>query len=80
MSEAGDKRRSFLGGAAMREHGANGSAASLENRASSMRDVAYAGKASDEHADKTSGEHASKALDEPASKVEDDHADVDALI
>ncbi|OAQ85362.1 eisosome protein 1 protein [Purpureocillium lilacinum] len=78
MSEAGDKRRSFLGGAAMREHGANGSAASLENRASSMRDVAYAGKASDEHADKTSGEHASKALDEPASKVEDDHADVGA--
>lgn len=48
MSETGEKRRSFLGGAAMREHGAGGSTQSLEKRTSSMRDVALAGKGGDE--------------------------------
>jgi hypothetical protein len=44
MSENNDggKRRSFFGGAALRD--ANGSASSLDHRASSMRDVALAGK------------------------------------
>lgn len=44
ISESSDpnKRRSFFGGAALRD--ANGSASSLDQRASSMRDVALAGK------------------------------------
>ncbi|KAK0392205.1 hypothetical protein NLU13_1703 [Sarocladium strictum] len=43
VSEGNDvKRRSFFGGAALRD--ANGSASSLDHRASSMRDVALAGK------------------------------------
>ncbi|KAL2211994.1 hypothetical protein CC79DRAFT_1329313 [Sarocladium strictum] len=44
ISESNDpnKRRSFFGGAALRD--ANGSASSLDQRASSMRDVALAGK------------------------------------
>ncbi|KND93550.1 Eisosome protein 1 [Tolypocladium ophioglossoides CBS 100239] len=49
-AEHGDKRRSFLGGAAMKESGANGSTASLDNRSTSMRDVAIAGKSGDDHA------------------------------
>ncbi|UNI19139.1 Eisosome assembly protein [Purpureocillium takamizusanense] len=76
MSETGDKRRSFLGGAAMREYQANGSAVSLENRPSSMRDVAYAGKSSDEHANKTGGGYASKSIDEPVGKTDADNANL----
>ncbi|POR33340.1 Eisosome protein 1 [Tolypocladium paradoxum] len=49
-TEHGDKRRSFVGGAAMRESGANGSTASLDNRSTSMRDVAIAGTSGDDHA------------------------------
>jgi hypothetical protein len=43
--EKGEKRRSFFrGGAALRNDQANASVSSLDNRASSMRDVAMAGR------------------------------------
>ncbi|KAJ6438677.1 eisosome protein 1 protein [Purpureocillium lavendulum] len=70
LSEGSDKRRSFLGGAAMKEHGVNGSAASLENRPSSMRDVAYAGKSGDEHTAETGNEHAGKTVSEHSDQGE----------
>lgn len=44
MSEYSDKRRSFFGGAAMREQEANNSTTSLDKRSTSLRDVAMAGK------------------------------------
>ncbi|KAF4507633.1 hypothetical protein G6O67_004111 [Ophiocordyceps sinensis] len=44
LSETGDKRRSFFGGAAMKEHDANKSTTSLDKRSASLRDVAMAGK------------------------------------
>ncbi|KAH6892026.1 hypothetical protein B0T10DRAFT_283016 [Thelonectria olida] len=40
-----DKRRSFLGGAALRDSDLNRSTTSLDNRSASMRDVALAGRA-----------------------------------
>ncbi|KAF5631408.1 hypothetical protein F52700_6811 [Fusarium sp. NRRL 52700] len=40
----GDKRSSFIGGAALRDTDANESSTSLDNRATSMRDVALAGR------------------------------------
>ncbi|KAF4992041.1 hypothetical protein FDECE_13829 [Fusarium decemcellulare] len=43
----GEKRRSFIGGAALRESDLNRSTTSLENRPSSMRDVALAGRSTD---------------------------------
>ncbi|KAH8174204.1 eisosome protein 1 domain-containing protein [Sarocladium implicatum] len=44
-ADGNGKRRSFFGGAALRDSSAaNGSATSLDHRASSMRDVAMAGK------------------------------------
>lgn len=47
------KRKSFLGGVALRGSGsgADGSTASLDNRADSMRDVAMAGKTGDDETD-----------------------------
>jgi len=39
-----DKRRSFLGGAALRDSDVNRSTTSLDNRSASMRDVALAGR------------------------------------
>lgn len=47
LSETGDKRRSFFGGAALRDAETNGSSVSLDHRANSMRDVALAGKAAE---------------------------------
>lgn len=45
VSDGDGKRRSFFGGAALRDQEANNSTTSLDNRNSSMRDVAMAGKA-----------------------------------
>ncbi|KAI9158774.1 Eisosome protein 1 [Paramyrothecium foliicola] len=47
IGEHSDKKKGFLGGAALRSE-ANASATSLENRPSSMRDVALAGKSENE--------------------------------
>ena len=44
VNEQDKKRRSFFGGASPRSAAANDSAASLENRSTSMHDVAHAGK------------------------------------
>ncbi|PTB79822.1 hypothetical protein M440DRAFT_1389734 [Trichoderma longibrachiatum ATCC 18648] len=43
LSEPEEKKKSFVGGAALRDSGPGGSTASLENRSSSMREVALAG-------------------------------------
>lgn len=51
VSEKDGKRKSFLGGVALRGSG-NDSAASLENRPTSMRDVAMAGKTGDDESSK----------------------------
>lgn len=51
MSEAGEKKKSFVGGAALRDSGPGGSTTSLENRSSSVRDVALAGRSGDEAAE-----------------------------
>lgn len=48
MSEHGEKKKSFIGGAALRDSAAGGSTASLDNRSSSMRDVTLAGRTGDE--------------------------------
>lgn len=45
--EKADKRRSIFGGLSKKERAVNGSAASIENRSSSIRDVALAGKGED---------------------------------
>ncbi|KAL7797452.1 hypothetical protein V8C37DRAFT_369527 [Trichoderma ceciliae] len=51
MSEHGDKRKSFVGGAALRDSGPGGSTASLDNRSSSIRDVTLAGRSGEEAAE-----------------------------
>lgn len=48
MSEHGDKKKSFIGGAALRDSAAGGSTASLGNRSSSIRDVTLAGRTGEE--------------------------------
>jgi hypothetical protein len=48
MSEHGEKKKSFVGGAALRDSGPGGSTASLENRSSSVRDVTLAGRGGEE--------------------------------
>ncbi|KAM4055930.1 eisosome protein 1 domain-containing protein [Hirsutella rhossiliensis] len=45
LSEYGDKRRSFFGGAAMKEHEANKSTTSLDKRPTGFRDVVMTAKA-----------------------------------
>ncbi|KAH7318743.1 hypothetical protein B0I35DRAFT_451451 [Stachybotrys elegans] len=47
IGEQGDKKRGFLGGAALRQE-ASGSSTSLDNRPTSMRDVAMAGRGESE--------------------------------
>lgn len=47
-SEKGDKRRSFFGGASMKSAARNDSTTSIENRSTSMHDVALAGKGGEE--------------------------------
>ncbi|KAL7918160.1 hypothetical protein ACQKWADRAFT_304823 [Trichoderma austrokoningii] len=48
MSEQGEKKKSFIGGAALRDSAAGGSTASLGNRSSSIRDVTLAGRTGEE--------------------------------
>ncbi|TWU77525.1 hypothetical protein ED733_007352 [Metarhizium rileyi] len=48
IGEQDKKRRSFFGGASMKDHAGNGSAASIENRSASMHEVAMAGKTGEE--------------------------------
>lgn len=48
MSEHGEKKKSFIGGAALRDSAAGGSTASLGNRSSSIRDVTLAGRTGEE--------------------------------
>lgn len=71
VSEHDDKGRSFVGGAAMKGPAANGSTASLDNRSTSMRDVAIAGKSGDDHAglEETRATHA----DHGKESADNDH-------
>ncbi|KAL6822403.1 hypothetical protein V8C40DRAFT_249411 [Trichoderma camerunense] len=48
VSEPGEKKKSFVGGAALRDSGPGGSTGSLGNRSSSMRDVTLAGRGGEE--------------------------------
>ncbi|KJZ75549.1 hypothetical protein HIM_05012 [Hirsutella minnesotensis 3608] len=72
MSETGDKRRSFFGGAALKEHSQNKSTTSLDKRSTSMRDVAMAGK-SDGQAPSAGNvdAHDAKEQTEPTSRRQD---------
>ncbi|KJK77947.1 hypothetical protein H634G_06914 [Metarhizium anisopliae BRIP 53293] len=49
IGEHDKKRRSFFGGASLKDHAGDGSAASIENRSASMHEVALAGKSGEEH-------------------------------
>ncbi|PNP48384.1 hypothetical protein TGAMA5MH_00668 [Trichoderma gamsii] len=48
VSEHSEKKKSFIGGAALRDSAAGGSTASLGNRSSSIRDVTLAGRTGEE--------------------------------
>ncbi|KHN95393.1 uncharacterized protein MAM_06670 [Metarhizium album ARSEF 1941] len=48
FGEQDKKRRSFLGGASMKDYAGEGNAASIENRSASMYEVAMAGKTGEE--------------------------------
>ncbi|KAH6606333.1 hypothetical protein Trco_005486 [Trichoderma cornu-damae] len=65
MSEAGEKKKSFVGGAALRDSGPGGSTGSLENRPSSVRDVTLAGRSGEE----TAGNRAETPLDRDSRGV-----------
>ncbi|KAJ0148091.1 hypothetical protein FOXG_01465 [Fusarium oxysporum f. sp. lycopersici 4287] len=71
----GDKRSSFIGGAALRDTDANESSTSLDNRATSMRDVALAGRS----ANAESSDHDRDVLHDsrgisPVSSLSEDEA------
>ncbi|SCN75969.1 uncharacterized protein FFB20_08890 [Fusarium fujikuroi] len=71
----GVKRSSFIGGAALRDTDANESSTSLDNRATSMRDVALAGRS----ANAESSDHDRDVLHDsrgisPVSNLSDDEA------
>lgn len=71
----GVKRSSFIGGAALRDTDANESSTSLDNRATSMRDVALAGRS----ANAESSDHDRDVLHDsrgisPVSSLSDDEA------
>ncbi|ETR97919.1 hypothetical protein M419DRAFT_103955 [Trichoderma reesei RUT C-30] len=51
LSEPDEKKKGFVGGAALRDSGPGGSTGSLENRSSSMREVSLAGRGVEETAD-----------------------------
>ncbi|KAF5025432.1 hypothetical protein F66182_2492 [Fusarium sp. NRRL 66182] len=71
----GDKRRSFIGGAALRESDVNRSATSLDNRATSMRDVALAGRSKNaESSDRERDVLSDSRGVSPVSSLEDDGA------
>ncbi|KAL7949193.1 hypothetical protein V8C42DRAFT_362578 [Trichoderma barbatum] len=48
VSEPNEKKKSFVGGAALRDSGPDGSTGSLGNRSSSLRDVTLAGRGGEE--------------------------------
>ncbi|KAF4973532.1 hypothetical protein FSARC_196 [Fusarium sarcochroum] len=75
----GDKRGSFIGGAALRETEANQSSTSLDNRATSMRDVALAGRGTNtESNDPRDVLHDSRGVS-PVSSLESDDVQVPAI-
>ncbi|KAF4999780.1 hypothetical protein FGRMN_2249 [Fusarium graminum] len=69
----GEKRGSFVGGAALREPGTNQSSTSLDNRATSMRDVALAGRGTNTESNDREPDavHDSRGVS-PVSSLEDD--------
>ncbi|CVK89796.1 uncharacterized protein FMAN_04063 [Fusarium mangiferae] len=71
----GVKRSSFIGGAALRDTDANESSTSLDNRATSMRDVALAGRSANAEANDHDRDvlHDSRGIS-PVSSVSDDEA------
>ncbi|KAM0558440.1 hypothetical protein ACHAPJ_004630 [Fusarium lateritium] len=75
----GEKRGSFIGGAALRGTEANHSSTSLDNRANSMRDVALAGRgAKTESNDPRDVLHDSRGVS-PVSSLESDDDQVPAI-
>ncbi|KAF4455242.1 hypothetical protein F53441_2392 [Fusarium austroafricanum] len=70
----GDKRGSFIGGAALRDTDANESATSLDNRATSMRDVALAGRSANAESNDRERDalHDSRGISPVSSLSEDD--------
>ncbi|KAM0251003.1 hypothetical protein ACHAP5_001883 [Fusarium lateritium] len=76
----GEKRGSFVGGAALREPDTNQSATSLDNRATSMRDVALAGRGTNtESSDRErDAAHDSRGVS-PVSSLEEDDDQVPAI-
>ncbi|KAF4981095.1 hypothetical protein FZEAL_3031 [Fusarium zealandicum] len=71
-----EKKRGFIGGAALRGSDANQSASSLDNRPSSMRDVALAGRGTDAETNDRDRDvpNDSRGVS-PVSTLEDDRAD-----
>ncbi|VUC34931.1 unnamed protein product [Clonostachys rosea] len=66
-----NKRSSFIGGVSLKKSEANGSTTSLDNRASSLKDVALAGKTREEGVQDRSGLVDSEGVS-PISSPEDD--------
>ncbi|KAM5377457.1 hypothetical protein ACJZ2D_004996 [Fusarium nematophilum] len=72
----GEKRRSFIGGAALRDSEVNRSTTSLENRPSSMRDVALAGRSEDPEASERDRDVLKDSRGvSPISTLDDDRTD-----
>ncbi|KAH7189142.1 uncharacterized protein B0J16DRAFT_318780 [Fusarium flagelliforme] len=75
----GEKRASFVGGAALRDPDTNQSATSLDNRATSMRDVALAGRGTSQSSDRERDAlHDSRGVS-PVSSDSDDDDQVPAI-
>ncbi|QPC64618.1 hypothetical protein HYE67_006849 [Fusarium culmorum] len=74
----GDKRGSFVGGAALRDPDTNHSATSLDNRATSMRDVALAGRGTNGEPSDRDMLHDSRGVS-PVSSDSDDDEGVPAI-
>lgn len=68
----GDKRGSFVGGAALRDPDTNHSAISLDNRATSMRDVALAGRGTNGEPSDRDMLHDSRGVSPVSSDSDDD--------
>ncbi|RGP60721.1 hypothetical protein FLONG3_10777 [Fusarium longipes] len=67
-----DKRSSFVGGAALRDPDTNQSATSLDNRATSMRDVALAGRGTNGESSDHDVLHDSRGVSPVSSDSDDD--------
>jgi hypothetical protein len=68
----GDKRGSFIGGAALKDPDTNQSATSLDNRATSMRDVALAGRGTNGESSDRDVLHDSRGVSPVSSGSDDD--------